>query len=145
VRRRRRLHSNVCRLDKLHRLRKMREGGSNAKPSLGKNSTPSHGPPIISRWSMPIKVRDGLLSNFSQLRIWSVLKLGGIPPSGNVSIFGQRDIVSSCNFGRRVFNWHGNPSLLNDTNFGQSTIAIIKRFWRIFETERYSMFLQFWM
>jgi hypothetical protein len=52
------LHSNVCILDIFHSSREVREGGSNAKPPLGKELTPSHGPPI-ERWiSMPIEVRE---------------------------------------------------------------------------------------
>jgi hypothetical protein len=93
----------VCKLDIFHRFREVREGGSNAKPLLGKESTPSHKSPI-ERWeSMSNKVRDGFLNNFSQFLIWSNLKLGGIPPSENVSISGQSYISISCNFGRRVF------------------------------------------
>jgi len=83
------VHSNVCILDKFRRSRQIREGGNSTKPFLGKDSTPSHGPSIVRLVSMSIEVKDGLLSNFSQFIIRSFLKLGGIPPSGNFSIFGQ--------------------------------------------------------
>jgi hypothetical protein len=97
------VHSNVCKLDISPISRQVREGSSNGEPSMGKDSTPEHGPLIRRRVSMPIEVREMLLNNFSQFTISSVLMLGGKPPSGNVSIFGQSPIFSSCNFGRRVF------------------------------------------
>jgi hypothetical protein len=97
------VHSNVCKLDISLINRQVREGSSNGEPSMGKDSTPEHGPLISRLVSMPIEVRDMLLNNFSQFSILSVLMLGGKPPSGNVSISGQLCILSSCNFGRRVF------------------------------------------
>jgi hypothetical protein len=97
------MHFNVCKLDIFHTSRAVREGGSNAKPLLGNDSTPSHGPPMTSRVSISSEVRDGFLNNFSQFPILSDLKLGGIHPSGNVSISGQSVILSTSNFGRRVF------------------------------------------
>jgi len=59
----------VCILEIFHSSREVREGGSNIKPPLGKESTPSHGTPIERRISMPFEVRDELLSNFSQYLI----------------------------------------------------------------------------
>jgi hypothetical protein len=96
------VHSNVCKLKNLVRSREVREGGSNAKPSLGNDPTPLHGPVMERRVSMSIEVRDGFLSNISQFVIYSDLKLRGIPLSGNVSISGQSYIVTVSNFGRRV-------------------------------------------
>jgi hypothetical protein len=90
----------VCKLDIPDRSRKVRDGGSNAKPFLGNDSTRRS--PIKRKEIISSEVRDGFLNNFSQFLILSLLKLHGIPPSGNASISGH-SIPTYSNFGRRVF------------------------------------------
>lgn len=69
------VHSKVRKLEKSFSCREVREGGNNAKPSLGKDWRPSHGFCMEILVSMWIEVRDGFLSNFSQLEMPSDLKL----------------------------------------------------------------------
>lgn len=97
------VHSKVRKLENSNSVREVREGGNNAKLSLGKDSRPSHGLRMQRLVSMSIEVRDGFFSNFSQFSIRSNLKLGSIPPSENVSTSGQLYMVRYCNIGRRVF------------------------------------------